>query len=72
MKTEEQLAATTTRKADPPSQGAIPFTPSADELPGLDSDAPIERPPQTVRRTLKVKLHRCGPSLPIPIIDPRE
>ena len=50
----------------------IPYTADPEEVRGSYIYYPIEPPPPAIRRTLKAKLNRRGPSRPIPVIDPWE
>ncbi|MBI2949332.1 MAG: hypothetical protein HYY23_16955 [Verrucomicrobia bacterium] len=50
----------------------IPYTPDPEEEPGRHTNSPIEPLPPAIRRTLKAKLNRRGPSQPVPITDPWE
>jgi hypothetical protein len=72
MKMLEQLAGAVVQPASAPKAVPMPFTPDPDEVPGRLHDVPIEPAPPTTRRTVKGKLHYCGKSQPLPVVDPWE
>ena len=72
MKILEQLAKPAVQLPASPGSAPMPYVPDPDEVPGLLHDAPIEPAPPPARRTVKGKLHYCGKSQPLPVVDPWE